>query len=75
MATCGASDHAARRTTALCYLLFAMAIKVDIGHLGLGDVGQVLLAVTAGILNIQIALPWGFLLLFGFYGDRASPAR
>ena len=55
------------KVTALFYLLFAMAIKVDIGHLGLADVGQVLHAVAAGILNSQIALLWGFLLLFGFY--------
>ena len=55
------------KVTALFYLLFAMAIKVDIGQLGLGDIGQVLRAVTAGILNSQIALLWGFLLLFGFY--------
>jgi hypothetical protein len=55
------------KLTALFYLLFAMAIKVDIGHLGLGDIAQVLHAVVAGILNSQIALLWGFLLVFGFY--------
>jgi hypothetical protein len=53
--------------TALFYLLFAMAIKVDIGHLGVRDVGQVLHAVAAGILNSEIALFWGVLLVFGFY--------
>ncbi|PYP80386.1 MAG: hypothetical protein DMD35_04580 [Gemmatimonadetes bacterium] len=53
--------------TALFYLLFAMAIKVDIGHLGARDVVQVLHLVLAGILNSQIALLWGMLLLFGFY--------
>ena len=55
------------KLTALFYLLFAMAIKVDIGHNGLRDFGQVLHAVVAGILASQIALLWGFLLLFGFY--------
>ena len=55
------------KLTALFYLLFAMAIKVDIGHQGLGDIVQVLQAVAAGILNSQIALLWGFLLVFGFY--------
>ena len=55
------------KLTALFYLLFAMAIKVDIGHQGLGDIVQVLHAVAAGILNSQIALLWGFLLVFGFY--------
>ena len=55
------------KVTALFYLLFAMAIKVDIGHLGLGDLPQVLHDVAAGILNSQTALLWGFLLLFGFY--------
>ena len=55
------------KLTALFYLLFAMAIKVDIGHQGLGDIVQVLHAVVAGILNSQIALLWGFLLVFGFY--------
>jgi hypothetical protein len=55
------------KVTALLYLLFAMAIKVDIGHLGLSELPQVLHDVTAGILNSQIALLWGFLLLFGFY--------
>jgi len=53
--------------TALFYLLFAMAIKVDIGHLGLRDVGQALHVVAAGILNSEIALFWGLLLVFGFY--------
>jgi hypothetical protein len=55
------------RVTALFYLLFAMAIKVDIGHLGFGDLAEVLHIVTAGILNSQIALLWGILLVFGFY--------
>jgi hypothetical protein len=53
--------------TALFYLLFAMAIKVDIGGLGLRDIGQALHAVVAGILNSEIALFWGVLLVFGFY--------
>ena len=55
------------RLTALFYLLFAMAIKVDIGHLGLRDAGQALHIVAAGILNSEIALFWGVLLVFGFY--------
>ncbi len=53
--------------TALFYLLFAMAIKVDIGGLGLRDIGKVLRIVVAGILNSEIALFWGVLLVFGFY--------
>ena len=55
------------QVTALFYLLFAMAIKVDIGGLGLHDVGKVLHIVVAGVLNSEIALFWGVLLVFGFY--------
>jgi hypothetical protein len=52
--------------TAVIYLLFAMAIKVDIGRLGVRDVGRVMYLVAAGILNSQIALLWGLLLVLGF---------
>jgi hypothetical protein len=55
------------RLTALLYLLFAMAIKVDVGHLGLGDLGEVVRTVVAGILDSEIALFWGVLLFWGFY--------
>ena len=55
------------KVTALLYLLFAMAIKVNIGEHGLRHGRQVVHDIIAGILNSQIALLWGFLLLFGFY--------
>jgi hypothetical protein len=55
------------KVTALLYLLFAMAIKVDIRQPGLRHGRQVVHDIIAGILNSQIALLWGFLLLFGFY--------
>jgi hypothetical protein len=61
--------------TALVYLLFATAIKVDIGQLGVRDLGRVLYLVTSGILNSQIALLWGVLLVFGFlfFTDTHDP--
>ena len=55
------------KLTALIYLLFAMAIKVDTSEHGLRHGAQVVHDIIAGILNSQIALLWGFLLLFGFY--------
>jgi len=55
------------KVTALLYLLFAMAIKVNIGEHGLRHGRQVVHDIIAGILNSQIALLWGFLLLLGFY--------
>jgi hypothetical protein len=55
------------KLTALLYLLFAMAIKVDTSEHGLRHGTQVVHDIIAGILNSQIALLWGFLLLFGFY--------
>jgi hypothetical protein len=44
-----------------------MAIKVDIGTLGLGDFPEVARTVVAGILNSKIALFWGVLLFWGSY--------